>query len=244
MPLIEFQGVTKTFSRGAGRQLLRGYMLELLHGGKRDRFVALHDISFSIESGESVAVIGPNGAGKSTLLGLVAQLADPDSGSVTVHGQVAALLELGSGFHGDLTGRENVHLNASLLGLARSQVNALFDEIVDFSGIGDFIDEPVRTYSSGMLMRLAFSVAVNVDPDILIVDELLAVGDQEFQDKCVRRVTDFQRRGKTLICVSHVASAVQQLCGRALWLDHGRLMMDGPSADVVESYRRGAPVPC
>jgi ABC-type polysaccharide/polyol phosphate transport system ATPase subunit len=242
MPLIEFQEVTKTFSRGAGRQLLRGYLMDLFRPGTRDRFVALNDVSFSIEAGESVAVIGHNGAGKSTLLGLVAQLALPDRGSVTVRGQVAALLELGSGFHGDLTGRENVHLNASLLGLSRTRVDSLFDEIVDFSGIGDFIEEPVRTYSSGMLMRLAFSVAINVDPDILIVDELLAVGDQEFQEKCVRKVLEFQRRGKTLLCVSHVASAVQQLCPRAIWLNHGRLMMDGPSADVVEAYRRGAAV--
>lgn len=241
MPLIEFQGVTKTFSRGAGRQLLRGYFRDLLRRGKGDRFVALSDISFSIEAGESVAVIGHNGAGKSTLLGLVAQLAMPDRGAVAVRGQVAALLELGSGFHPDLTGRENVHLNASLLGLSRARVSAIFDEILDFAGIGDFIEEPVRTYSTGMLMRLAFSVAVNLDPDILIVDELLAVGDQEFQEKCLRKISDFQRQGKTLLVVSHVASAVQQLCGRALWLNHGKLLLDGPAAEVVEAYHRGVP---
>jgi len=244
MTIIEFQGVTKSFSRSSGRKLLRGHMSHWFQPRTRERFVALQDISFSIAAGESVAVIGSNGAGKSTLLGLVAQLAEPDSGSVTVRGHIAALLELGSGFHGDLTGRENVHLNASLLGLSKARVDAIFDQIVDFSGIGDFINEPMRTYSSGMLMRLAFSVAANVDPDVLIVDELLAVGDQEFQEKCLRKVIEFQEQGKTLLCVSHVASAVQQLCRRALWLDHGRLMMDGPVTEVVEAYQRGAAARC
>jgi ABC-type polysaccharide/polyol phosphate transport system ATPase subunit len=238
MAVIEFSGVSKYFSRGARRQLLRGHVQDFLRHRGREKFVALNDISFALEAGESVAVIGANGAGKSTLLALVARLAEPDRGTVSVHGRVAALLELGSGFHGDLSGRENVRLNASLLGLGRARVNKIFDEIVDFSGVGDFIDEPMRTYSTGMIMRLAFSVAINVAPDILIVDEVLAVGDQSFQTKCLGKIVEFRQQGKTLLCVSHVTSAVQQLCGRALWLDHGKLMMDGASEEVVEAYRR------
>jgi ABC-type polysaccharide/polyol phosphate transport system ATPase subunit len=238
MAVIEFSGVSKYFSHGAGRQLLRGHVKGFFQRGGREKFVALNDVSFALEAGETVAVIGANGAGKSTLLALVAQLAEPDRGNVTVRGRVAALLELGSGFHSDLSGRENVRLNASLLGLGRAKLSRIFDDIVDFSGVGDFIEEPLRTYSSGMVMRLAFSVAINVAPDILIVDELLAVGDQSFQTKCLAKILEFQKEGKTLLCVSHVASAVQQLCRRALWLDHGKLMMDGASEEVVEAYRQ------
>ncbi|MDX2181866.1 MAG: ABC transporter ATP-binding protein [Bryobacteraceae bacterium] len=196
-------------------------------------------MSFEIGKGESVALIGANGAGKSTLLGLVAGLAAPDEGTVSVTGRLAALLELGSGFHGDLTGRENVYLNGALLGLSRAEMKRQFDQIVDFSGVREFIDEPLRTYSSGMIVRLAFSVAIQVEPDILIVDEVLAVGDQSFQAKCLERIAAFQRSGNTLICVSHVPSAVQDLCPRAIWLDHGRVVKDGPSPSVIEDYTQG-----
>jgi ABC-type polysaccharide/polyol phosphate transport system ATPase subunit len=183
-----------------------------------------------------MAVIGPNGAGKSTLLGLVAGLAEPNAGRVAVEGRVAPLLELGSGFHYDLTGAENVRLNASLLGLTRKETERRFGEIVDFSGIGEFIHEPLRTYSSGMMMRLAFSVAMNTDPDILLIDEILAVGDQAFQAKCIERVHDFRRRGKTMLCVSHSLPMVQAFCDRAVWLDHGELVMTGTVDEVAAAY--------
>lgn len=237
MTSIEFSGVSKYFRRHAGRQLLRSYMEELLHrGDRRGRFYALSDVSFRINRGESVALVGPNGAGKSTLLALVAGLAAPDGGAVAVVGRTAALLELGAGFHPDLSGRENIHLNGSILGLTRKEVLRCFDAIVDFAGVGDFIEEPIRTYSSGMLMRLAFSVAVNVNPDILIVDEVIAVGDREFQAKCLEKIREFQKSGKTLLCVSHVIEAIQQLCDRALWLEHGKLRMDGHSREVLAAY--------
>jgi len=240
MDVIEFAGVSKYFSRHT-RKLLRGHLSDLFHRYHRERFYALKNISFRIGRGESVAVIGSNGAGKSTLLSLVAGLSKPDSGQVNVRGRVAALLELGSGFHGDLSGRENVHLNGSILGLSRKRVNELFDEIVDFAGLGEFIDQPLRTYSSGMIMRLAFAVAVNVDPDVLIVDEVLAVGDQSFQTKSFEKIVEFKRAGKTLLCVSHVTSAVQNLCDRGLWLDQGELIMDGASDEVIAAYAGGRP---
>jgi lipopolysaccharide transport system ATP-binding protein len=155
---------------------------------------------------------------------------------VKVNGRVAALLELGSGFHADLTGAENINLNASLLGLSRKRTEYLFDSIVEFSGIADFINEPLRTYSLGMVMRLGFSVAVNVDPDILILDEVFAVGDQNFQAKCREKVLEFKKAGKTMICVSHASATLHQLCERAIWLDQGELMMDGPTDEVLTLY--------
>jgi lipopolysaccharide transport system ATP-binding protein len=173
---------------------------------------------------------------------LVAGISKADEGVVTVNGQVAALLELGSGFHPSLTGRENVRLNAALLGLSRRQTTEAFERIVDFSGIRDFIDEPLRTYSTGMMMRLAFSVAVNRDPEILLVDEVLAVGDAAFQAKCIEKIREFRDAGKTLLCVSH-SSMIRQLCDRAIWLDHGELILSGPVDDVLEAYagRQTAP---
>jgi lipopolysaccharide transport system ATP-binding protein len=181
-------------------------------------------------------VVGNNGAGKSTLLSLVAGLSRPDEGTVEVNGQVAALLELGSGFHPYLTGRENVRLNASLLGLSRQRTGELFEQIVEFSGIGEFIDEPLRTYSSGMVMRLAFSVAVTIDPEILLIDEVLAVGDAAFQAKCFDKIREFRHAGKTMVCVSHASGMVRELCDQAIWLDHGELIMSGTVAEVTEAY--------
>src|SRR6266542_2508720 len=182
--VIRFQNVSKTFSRHAHQVLLRQRIAQALRRDDSDRFYALKNVSFDLSRGESMAVMGRNGAGKSTLLSVVAGLSRPDQGSIEVNGRVAALLELGSGFHPDLTGRENVRLNASLLGLTRRRTAEVFDSIVDFAAIGDFIEEPLRTYSSGMVMRLAFSVAINVDPEILLIDEVLAVGDIAFQEKC------------------------------------------------------------
>jgi ABC-type polysaccharide/polyol phosphate transport system ATPase subunit len=217
--------------------LLRDRLTHWLKGQHRERFYALKNISFAVEPGEGLAVVGSNGAGKSTLLGLVAGLAQPDEGSVHVNGRIAALLELGSGFHPDLTGAENVRVNAALIGLGRRRTAELFDEIVDFSGISEFIDEPLRTYSSGMVMRLAFSVAINMDPEILLVDEVLAVGDAAFQEKCFDRLRRFRRAGKTLLCVSHSTVMVREMCDRAIWLDHGELMMVGRVGEVIEAYQ-------
>jgi lipopolysaccharide transport system ATP-binding protein len=236
MSLIDFQGVSKSFARHAGRMLLRDRLTQWLKRSNRDRFFALKNITFSVEEGEGLAVVGANGAGKSTLLGLVAGLARPDAGIVKVNGRIAALLELGSGFHPDLTGAENMSVNAALIGLSRKRTSELFDEIVDFSGIGEFIDEPLRTYSSGMMMRLAFSVAINMDPEVLLVDEVLAVGDAAFQEKCFDRLRRFRNAGKTLLCVSHSTGMVREMCNRAIWLDHGELMMAGTIGEVIEAY--------
>jgi ABC-type polysaccharide/polyol phosphate transport system ATPase subunit len=234
--VIRFEAVSKSFSRHSGHMLLREHFAALWRGRHRERLKALNRVSFEVAKGESLAVVGHNGAGKSTLLGLVAGLAQPDEGIVEVDGRVAALLELGSGFHQDLTGRENVHLNAALLGFTRKQVAERFDSIVDFAGIGDFIDEPLRTYSSGMVMRLAFSVAVNVDPDILLIDEVLAVGDAAFQAKCFAKIREFRAMGKSLLCVSHAHGMIGELCDRAIWLDHGELVMTGAVNSVLANY--------
>jgi ABC-type polysaccharide/polyol phosphate transport system ATPase subunit len=236
MTLISFQNVAKSFHLHGGQKLMRDHLVRFFRRRKKDRFFALKHVTFDVNSGESMAVVGPNGAGKSTLLSLVAGLSQPDEGAVMVNGRVAALLELGAGFHPDLTGAENVRLNALLLGLTRKRARELFDQIVDFAEIGDFISEPLRTYSNGMVMRLAFSVAINVEPQILLVDEVLAVGDAAFQKKCFERVHQFRRSGKTLLCVSHASGMVQKLCDRALWLDHGSVVMTGAISEVMEAY--------
>jgi ABC-type polysaccharide/polyol phosphate transport system ATPase subunit len=241
--VIEFESITKSFLLNAQRTSARDHLAFLVRRGIRQRFVALRNVSFKIKGGEAVGVIGANGAGKSTLLSIVTGLCPPDSGSAAIRGKVAALLQLGAGFHGDLTGAENLRLNAAMLGLSASRTAALFDRIVDYSGIGQFIGEPLRTYSSGMNMRLAFSIAVHVDPDILVIDEVLAVGDQGFQSKCMDKILQFKEEGKTLLFVSHSGAAVQQLCERALWLDHGELVMDGDAADVVAAYEGRAQKP-
>ena len=240
MAVIEFNHVTKTFTHTGGAKLLRTHVRDRFKKGKRDVFYALKDVSFQLEQGESMAVIGRNGAGKSTLLGVAAGLCKPSEGSVAVRGRVAALLELASGFHPDLTGVENIRLNASLLGLSRSRTGEVFESIVNFSEIRDFIHDPVRTYSSGMVLRLAFSVAIHVDPDILIIDEVLAVGDHRFQVKCFDKILQFKQAGKTLLFVSHGGEVVQQLCERAIWLDHGEMLLEGPPAQVLEAYAGAA----
>ncbi len=238
MALIEFEHVSKTFHHAGGAKLLSAHLGARLRSrtAKLEVFYALKDVSFQVERGECMAIVGGNGAGKSTLLSLVTGLCQPTEGRIQVNGSVAALLELGSGFHPELTGAENILLNASLLGLSRKKTEACFDEIVDFSGIVDFINEPLRTYSSGMIMRLAFSVAVHVDPDILIVDEVLAVGDQAFQAKCFERIAKFKRAGKTLLFVSHSAQLVKQFCDRTLWLDKGEAVLVGTPDEVLNAY--------
>ncbi len=236
-PAILLQHVWKSFARHTGQILLRDRLVNLLHSRRLEKFHALQDVSATIYHGESVAVIGHNGAGKSTFLNLAVGLCRPDRGRVEVNGRVAALLDLGAGFHPDLTGAENVRINSALLGLSRRQVRDKFDEVVAFSEIGDFIHEPLRTYSSGMVMRLAFSVAVTVDPDILIIDEVLGVGDVAFQAKCFDRIMRFRHLGKTILCVSHSSSTIKDICTRAIWLDHGRVVDSGPIGSVLEAYR-------
>lgn len=234
---IECYSVTKKFRRQHGPRLLRSHLADLFKPNQDEWFYAIRNVSFQVVAGESIAVVGRNGAGKSTLLSLLTGLARPDSGRVQVNGRLAALLELGSGFHGDLTGAENIRLNAALLGFTWRETNRLFDNIVEFAGIADFIDEPLRTYSSGMTMRLAFSVAVNLDPDILLIDEVIAVGDQDFQIKCLNKVRSFREAGKTIIAVSHSAAMLLDLCDTAVWLDHGELVMRGDLKRVLDAYR-------
>jgi ABC-type polysaccharide/polyol phosphate transport system ATPase subunit len=236
MPVIEFADVSKTFSRATGRLLLRSHVRHWMKRSGKERFWALKHVSFQVEKGESLAVIGPNGAGKSTLLSLVAGLARPDGGSIRVDGRVAALLELGSGFHPDLTGAENVRMNAALLGLTRRRTEELFDEIVDFSGVGEFIHETLRTYSSGMVMRLAFAVASSMDPEVMLIDEVLAVGDQAFQARCLDKIHELRNRGRTLVVVSHSAALLERFCDQAVWLDHGELVMAGTVHETLETY--------
>jgi ABC-type polysaccharide/polyol phosphate transport system ATPase subunit len=238
MHAIHCQNVSKTFRRHTGHKLIREHVAGWFQRkAPEETFYALKDVSFTLKTGESLGVVGSNGAGKSTLLSLITGLAQPDEGSVQVKGRIAALLELGSGFHPDLTGAENVRLNAALLGFTEKQTNDLFDEIVQFSGIGDFIEEPLRTYSNGMVVRLAFSVAINVDPDVLLIDEVLAVGDQSFQAKCHERILNLRNSGKTFVCVSHSTDILMSMCDRGLWLDRGELITQGTIRDVIEAYQ-------
>ncbi len=199
-------------------------------------FRALDDVSFEIEQGETVGVIGRNGAGKSTLLRILAQITEPTDGIAQVRGRVASLLEVGTGFHPELTGRENVFLNGATHGMRRAEIRAKLDDIIEFAGVDEFIDAPIRQYSTGMYMRLAFAVAAHVDPEVLLVDEVLAVGDAEFQRRCLGRMEHAGREGRTVLFVSHNMTAVKCLCARALLLEQGRLVEDGPSVDVVRAY--------
>jgi ABC-type polysaccharide/polyol phosphate transport system ATPase subunit len=238
MQVISCQGVSKTFHRHSGSKLIRYYLTDYWRRKPAEApFYALRNVSFNVMDGESIAIIGGNGAGKSTLLSIVTGLALPNEGRIDVRGRVAALLELGAGFHPDLTGAENVRMNAALLGFSRKETNALFDSIVEFSDVGDFIHRSLRTYSTGMGLRLAFSVAVNLNPDVLIVDEILAVGDQSFQVKCIDRIRRLRKAGKTLLFVSHNASMVLELCDRAIWLNRGELVMQGPAKEIVAAYQ-------
>lgn len=240
--VIEFKNVTKRYPLyhhiGSG-------IKELIFSPKRAwnllkgrNYLAIEDINFQIEKGESVALIGRNGAGKSTSLGLVAGVLKPTSGSVKVSGRVASMLELGGGFHPELTGRENIKLNAVLLGLRRKELKERIDKIIEFSELGEFIDEPIRVYSSGMLAKLGFSVISQVDPDILIIDEVLAVGDIAFQKKCISTINDFRSKGVTILFVSHNIADVKKICDRVIWIENHRLREMGDSENILESYTR------
>ena len=238
MPAVVVEGVTETFRLYHERP---GGLKERLYRLRRSSYTdfnALEDVSFTIDHGESVAVIGHNGSGKSTLLKILARILPPDEGTSWTNGRVASLLELGAGFHGDLTGRENIYLNGAILGLTKGEIDERFDEIVDFAGIRPLLDTAVRTYSSGLYVRLGFAIAVMVDPDILLVDEVLAVGDAEFQDRSLQRMKEFRDTGKTFVLVSHDLSAVREMCDRSIVLDRGRVVFDGPVAEGVELYRQ------
>jgi lipopolysaccharide transport system ATP-binding protein len=205
-------------------------------GAGVDQFWALRDVSFEIPEGSMYALVGHNGSGKSTLLRCIAGIYRPTSGAVHVEGRISTLLELGAGFHPDLTGRENVYMNATILGMSRKQVDAAFDEIVDFAGVGDFIDSPVKIYSSGMYIRLGFSVAVHVNPEILIVDEVIAVGDAQFQRKCFDHLYALRKKGVTIVVVTHGLNTVEAMCDGAAWLDHGELQLTGTGPEVAAAY--------
>ncbi|MFB3079251.1 MAG: ABC transporter ATP-binding protein [Lysobacterales bacterium] len=204
--------------------------------GRYEDLHALRDISLRIGRGESVGIIGRNGSGKSTLLKIIARVYKPTSGRVELEGRISALIELGAGFHHELTGRENIVVNGALLGFSRRQMKGKYRDIVAFAELEEFIDTPIKQYSTGMLARLAFAIATEVDPDILLVDEILAVGDQLFQQKCLERMNNFRRKGKTTVFVSHDMGLVQSLCERILLLDHGRLRADGPAEGVIARY--------
>lgn len=199
-------------------------------------FPALRDVTFDVPAGSTFGLIGSNGSGKSTLLKCLANIYYPNEGTITHFGRIAAMLEVGSGFHPELSGRENVYLNGSILGMSRREISRKFDEIVDFSGVEQFIDQPVKNYSSGMYVRLGFAVAINVDPEILVVDEVLAVGDQEFQEKCFQKFRDFRAEGKTVILVSHSMGSVESMCDHAAWLSHGELRAVGRADDTIKQY--------
>jgi ABC-type polysaccharide/polyol phosphate transport system ATPase subunit len=236
---LVFNRVSKSFPHHGGQRLLRQRVAELFRPARTERLEVLKDVSFELPRGDGMGLVGPNGAGKSTLLNLACGLAMPDSGRITVHGRVGALLELGAGFHPDLTGAENVRINAAMIGLTRKQTADRYEEIVEFSGVRDFIREPLRTYSSGMMMRLAFSVAVHLDPDVLLIDEVIGVGDQAFYAKCLQRMRQFQKEGKTILVASHSVELMGMLCQHALWLERGRVVTSGPVKQVLEAYKSG-----
>ena len=234
---VEIEHVSKHFK--IYREKYTSAKERLIHFGRvpHEEFQALDDVSLRIEAGQTMGLLGHNGSGKSTLLKCMAGILQPSSGSVRTVGRLAALLELGAGFQPDLTGRENVYLNASILGLKKGFVDRVFDEIVGFAELERFIDTPVKHYSSGMYIRLGFATAVHVDPDILLVDEVLAVGDEAFQRKCLDKVRTFQNEGRTIVVVTHAADLVRQMCDRAAALDHGKLVIEGDPNDVIREFR-------
>ncbi len=242
-PVIRVEGVGKRFRRSLPGDRLRTLKSALLGGRSRgmaagETIPALEDVSFEVARGESLGLIGGNGSGKSTLLKLVAGMLRPTAGRVTVAGRVAALIELGAGFHPEISGRENVFINGAVLGLTRREIERRYRDIVDFSGLGDFMEEPVKNYSSGMYVRLGFAVAIHTDPDVLLVDEVLAVGDEAFAHRCVRRIEEFLAAGRTLLLVSHSLDLVTALCDRVVWLDRGRQRLTGDPRRVADAYRQ------
>jgi len=237
---VAVRGVSKRFRLHRGREVVTVKDL-FVRGGRGRLFAgeelwALRDVSVELPRGRMIGIIGSNGSGKSTLLKLIGGILKPTSGAIQVVGRVSALIELGAGFHPEFTGRENVHVNGILLGLSRAEIRERFDEIVAFAGLDAFIDNPVKTYSSGMYMRLGFAIAVTVDPDILLIDEVLAVGDEAFQHKCVGKIQEFKARGKTIVLVTHDLGSVERLCDEAVWLHQGRLMAHGETRQIIGGY--------
>lgn len=240
MPVaIEVKNVSKQFVLRHTRSL-KETIVWLVKGRKGDlsrKFHALLDVDLKVQQGESVALLGLNGSGKSTLLKHISGVMLPDCGTVRTRGKVAGLIEVGAGFHHDLSGRDNVYLNGAILGMTEAEIDKQFDSIVEFAEIGEFIDTEVRFYSSGMYLRLAFSVAVHTDPDVFLIDEILAVGDEPFQKKCIDRIRQLSESGKTLVVVSHDLDLVSRLCDRGILLEHGNVVKDGPVRDVVAHMR-------
>lgn len=241
---IRVAGVTKLYRRiAAGHKLrtLKSALIERsLTAGLRpeESIAALRDVSFEVRRGEAVGLLGANGSGKSTLLKMVAGILRPTRGSVEVHGRTAALIELGAGFHPEISGRENVYINGAVLGLTRREIDRRFADIVEFSGLADFIEEPVKNYSSGMYVRLGFAVAIHTDPEVLLVDEVLSVGDESFAHRCLRRIEEFLAEGKTLLLVSHSLGLIEDVCDRAIWLEGGSLRLVGHPRQVTDAYRQ------
>jgi len=237
-PIVEVDAVSKRFVIRKEKSLKERVVNFGRSNRHKDDFWALRDVAFDIAAGTSVALMGANGSGKSTLLKVIGGIIRPTSGEVRRRGRVAALLELGAGFHSDLTGRENVYLNAAILGLNVKETDRHFDSILDFSEIADFIDTQVKFYSSGMYVRLAFAIAVHIDPDLLLVDEVLAVGDESFQKKCIAKIDEFQQEGRTIVLVSHSAEQVKQVCDRGVVLAHGRTIFDGKVDGALKALRK------
>lgn len=233
---IKVTNMTKKFKLYSDKS---NTLKERLVRGRKNRInyvTVLKDINLEIKQGETVALIGVNGSGKSTLLKLMTKIIYPNEGTVEVNGKLTSLLELGAGFHPDFTGRENIYFNASIFGLTKSEIDKRLDDIIEFSELGKYIDTPVRTYSSGMYMRLAFSVAINVDAEILLIDEILAVGDQHFQEKCFAKLEELAKSNKTIVIVSHNMDSIKKLCNRAIWINDGKLMLDGKVDKVADEY--------
>jgi ABC-2 type transport system ATP-binding protein/lipopolysaccharide transport system ATP-binding protein len=236
-PAIEVRSVRKKFRVANDRRTnVKEALVRRGRGSRHRDFWALDDVSITIPRGSTYGLIGHNGSGKSTLLKTIAGIHLPTTGEVVAHGRVTALLEVGAGFHPELSGRENIYLNGAILGMTKKQIAAAMDDIIEFSGLAEFIDTPVKVYSSGMYVRLGFAIAVNLDPEILIVDEIVAVGDEEFQRRCIDYLHDLRDRGTTIVIVSHSLDMIQRLCDRVAWLDHGHLVAEGPSQDVCEQY--------
>ena len=234
-PII-VSNVTKSFKLFYDKPSTLKERLVFWNKKKSEEHTVLHNINVNIKKGETVALIGVNGSGKSTLLKLMTKIIYPTKGKITTSGKLTSLLELGAGFHQDFTGRENIYFNAAIFGLTKKEIDERLNDIIEFSELGEFIDSPVRTYSSGMYMRLAFSVAINVEADILLIDEILAVGDQHFQDKCFAKLKELKESDKTIIIVSHSLGAIKTLCNRAVWLYDGQIKMDGKTEKVIEEY--------
>lgn len=233
---IEVKNLYKDFSVYSDKANTVKERLIRLGKGKKEKREILKDINLTIKKGEAVALIGVNGSGKSTLLKLMTKIIYPNKGKVETHGKLTSLLELGAGFHPDFSGRENIYFNASIFGLTKKEIDSRLEQIIEFSELGKFIDNPVRTYSSGMYMRLAFAVAINVDAEILLVDEILSVGDQHFQEKCLNKMKELRKEGKTMVFVTHSLGSARELCDRAVWLANGEIRMDGKANEVIDKY--------